>query len=161
MSPRAREDIVRPRLQSGGVGRPLNFTVRCHQAHPMSDGTANVVPFRAILTGALRYWEPRRLLYNAVLFVVVLTCFALGWPISKRVLNFDSMLVLFVFAVLANVAYCAAYIAEVLLQFSAYRDHWVRRRWMLLLLGILFASAVTYILVSGMFGVGPNANDNW
>ena len=28
MSPRARRDIVRPRLLSSGLGRPLNFTVR-------------------------------------------------------------------------------------------------------------------------------------
>lgn len=30
MSSRARSDIVRPRLQSGGIGRPFNFTVRRH-----------------------------------------------------------------------------------------------------------------------------------
>ncbi len=28
--PRAREDSVRPRRLSGGIGRPLNFTVRPH-----------------------------------------------------------------------------------------------------------------------------------
>jgi len=30
VSPRAREEIVRPRLQSGAGVRPLNFTVRSH-----------------------------------------------------------------------------------------------------------------------------------
>jgi hypothetical protein len=30
VSPRAREDSVRPRLQSGACARPLNFTVRRH-----------------------------------------------------------------------------------------------------------------------------------
>jgi hypothetical protein len=31
--PRALEDSVRPRLQSGSSVRPLNFTVRCQHAH--------------------------------------------------------------------------------------------------------------------------------
>jgi hypothetical protein len=31
VSPRAREDSVHPRLQSGASGRPLNFTVRSHR----------------------------------------------------------------------------------------------------------------------------------
>jgi hypothetical protein len=30
VSPRAREDSVRPRLQSGASARPVNFTVRSH-----------------------------------------------------------------------------------------------------------------------------------
>ena len=30
MSPRVRADSVHPRLQLGGITRPLNFTVRCH-----------------------------------------------------------------------------------------------------------------------------------
>jgi len=34
VSPRSRVDIVRPRLQSARVPRPLNFTVRRHMATP-------------------------------------------------------------------------------------------------------------------------------
>jgi hypothetical protein len=37
LSPRVREETVRPRLQLGAVARPLNFTVRayrCTAAHP-------------------------------------------------------------------------------------------------------------------------------
>jgi hypothetical protein len=127
----------------------------------MTNVGADVVTFRSMLTSALRYWEPRRLLFNGVLAAVDLTCFVLGWPVSKRVLNLDSALVLFVFAVLANLAYCAAYVPDVLLQYSAYRKRWMHSRWMLFWLGALFACAITYLLVSGMFGVGPNANGNW
>jgi len=100
-------------------------------------------------------------LYNVALVAVVITCFVRGWPVSKRVLNFDAGLVLFVLAVLANVAYCAAYVPDVVIQQSSYREVWLRTRWILLLVGTLFAAAVTYLLVSGMFGVGPNANGNW
>jgi hypothetical protein len=54
-------------------------------------------------------------------------------------MNADSLLVLFVLAVLANVAYCAAYIVDVVAQISAFRSTWLRIRWMLLGLGVLFA----------------------
>lgn len=40
MSPRAREDIVRPRLQSGARGRPLNFTVDAMTRRRMAALTA-------------------------------------------------------------------------------------------------------------------------
>ena len=39
MSPRARGEILRPRLQSSGPGRPLNFTVRPHSPTRMNAPT--------------------------------------------------------------------------------------------------------------------------
>jgi len=65
-----------------------------------------VPAFRDILGNAIRYWERRRILYNAVLLIVVLLCFIAAWPASKQALHFDSLLTLFILAVLANVAYC-------------------------------------------------------
>ena len=35
---------------------------------------------RESVTGAIRYWEPRRVAYNAVLAVVVLIYFGLNYP---------------------------------------------------------------------------------
>ena len=80
------------------------------QAKPGS--TAPAVGFGARLSGyaakGLRYWEPRRLIYNAVLTLVVLRHLLLAWPGSREGLSFDLVLGLFLLAVLANVAYCAA-----------------------------------------------------
>lgn len=59
---------------------------------------------REAVTSAIRYREPRRFIYNFVLIVVVLTCFALNYPISKSTISLDFILLLFVLAVLANVA---------------------------------------------------------
>jgi sensor histidine kinase regulating citrate/malate metabolism len=59
------------------------------------------------VANALRYWEPRRLIYNAVLGVVVVGQFLLAWPLSREKMSLDLMLGLFVLAVLANIAYCA------------------------------------------------------
>jgi hypothetical protein len=52
---------------------------------------------------ALKYWEPRRVIYNAVLAAVVLGHVWAGWPQSKDMLSFDAFLGLFFLAVLANV----------------------------------------------------------
>ena len=114
--------------------------------------------FRLAFTNAFRFWEPRRLIYNGALAIVVVGCFLAGWPVSRRVLNADTMLLLFILAVLANVAYCAAYLPDLAMQHSALRDSWLRWRWLLLLIGTLFASAITYLFVSGMMGLDPNGN---
>jgi hypothetical protein len=61
--------------------------------------------FRESVTGAIRYWEPRRLVYNAVLAAIVLVYFGINYPASKSLLSIDLVLGLFVLVVLANVAY--------------------------------------------------------
>ena len=106
---------------------------------------------RDALSDAIRYWEPRRILYNAALLLVVATTYWANLPASRAVVSAESLLVLFVLAVLANVAYCAAYIVDVVAQISAFRSTWLRVRWMLLGLGVLFASALTYFFSGGLF----------
>jgi hypothetical protein len=112
------------------------------------------VTFREAMSSSIRYWEPRRLLYNAVLLLVVGGWFVFGWPYSKDVLSVDLALAVFILAVLANVAYCAVYLPDLALQFSTFRDSWLRWRWTLLTLGTSFAAALTYISAQAMFGAG-------
>jgi hypothetical protein len=59
---------------------------------------------REYVTEAIRYWEPRRVVYNLILVAVVVAYFAAGYPVSKQNLTTDSILVLFLWAVVANVA---------------------------------------------------------
>ena len=110
------------------------------------------VNFRDAMSSSIRYWEPRRLVYNGVLLLVVGGWFIAGWPTSKDALNIDLGLGLFVLAVLANVAYCAVYLPDLALQFSTFRDSWLRLRWVLLLLGTSFAAVITHFFAQGMFG---------
>ena len=63
---------------------------------------------RDYATEAIRYWEPRRLFYNVLLVVVVAMTFWLNLPSSRAAMTIDSILWLFLLAVVANVAYCAA-----------------------------------------------------
>ena len=109
---------------------------------------------REILTDALRFWEWRRLFYNLILAAVVLVEFARFWPASKNVLQFDSCLTLFLLAVLANVAYCAAYLVELLVQFSEFRAQWRRYRIAVWLTGTVFAAVLTHFFAGGTFALG-------
>jgi hypothetical protein len=108
-----------------------------------------------ILSDAIRFWERARLLFNAVLAVIVVLVFFLAWPASKASLSFDTMQTLFVLAVLANVAYCSAYVVDVFAQFSGLRSTWRRFRWLLFVLGLLFAAVITNVISSGLFPVPP------
>ena len=107
--------------------------------------------FREAISDSIRYWEPRRLLYNAVLLLVVGGWFIAGWPASKDALNVDLVLGLFILAVLANVAYCAVYLPDLALQFSTFRDSWLHWRWALLAIGTSFAAVLTHFFAQGMF----------
>lgn len=111
--------------------------------------------WRDNLGNAIRYWEPRRILYNALLAIIVLIHYVRGLPASRSAVQFNSILLLFVLAVLANVAYCAAYVPDVFAQSSNLRQTWLRYRWIVLLVGLVFAGVLTHFWSSAMFGPTP------
>src|SRR5215470_3283016 len=105
-----------------------------------------------ILTDAIRYWELRRIPYNAVLVAVVAALFLIGWPASLGRMTVNSAELIFVLAVLANVAYSAAYVVDVAVQSSGYRATWKRYRWLLFAVGVLFASILARFFAAKIFG---------
>jgi len=105
-------------------------------------------PFRELLSDAIRYWEPRRIGYNLVLASVTLGWLTLTWPHFRAAIAWQSLLLLFVLAVIANVFYCAAYVADLAVQASSFRDSWRRWRWGLWLTGTLFGAALTYYWIA-------------
>jgi hypothetical protein len=107
--------------------------------------------FRELATEAIKYWEPRRLIYNLVLAAVVVFYFALAWPKTKTFLSVNFVLVLFLLAVVANVCYCAAYVVDIFVQLSSVRRLWLQKRWLLFLLGIMFAAVITRFFALVLF----------
>jgi hypothetical protein len=95
--------------------------------------------FRAIVRDAIRYWEPRRIIFNLVLAAVFAAWVVLTWPHFRMAFTPQSLLALLALAAIANVCYCAAYLADIPMQRSSLRDIWPRRRWVLWLAGTLFA----------------------
>jgi hypothetical protein len=109
---------------------------------------------RDLVTNAIGYWEPRRLAYNAVLLAVVVATYCVDSGPAPRPLSFELLQQLFLFAVLGNVAYCAAYPTDLLVQYSGFRERWLRRRWGLLAIGMLFASVLAHFMSRGIFTTG-------
>ena len=109
---------------------------------------------RELVTDALGHWEQRRIPYNLALLAVVIATWLFDAGQVPRPLSFELLQQLFVFAVLANVAYCAAYPADLLVQFSGFRDTWRRTRWALLAIGVAFASVLAHFMSRGIFSTG-------
>jgi hypothetical protein len=105
-------------------------------------------------TDAIRYWEPRRILYNLILAAIVLACFSVGLPTSKGLITVDFVLLLFLLAVLANVAYCTAYVVDIFAQISGFRELWQKYRWLLFVIGMAFAGIITRFWSMALFNPG-------
>jgi len=117
------------------------------------DGGAGRPGFGELARHALRYWERRRLPYNLVLLAVVLVHFYSSWPGSRAMLVPDGLLQFFVFAVLANVAYCAAYPVDLFVQFSGQRAGWVRPAvWVT---GTAFAAVIAHFITGSILTRPP------
>jgi hypothetical protein len=121
-----------------------------------ADGTNSGAPLTSFIArlsayaaNALRYWEPRRLIYNGVLALVVIGHLVVRWPTLQTKVSVDSALGVFILAVLANVAYCAVYAADLFVQFSGLDDAWRRGRVILLIIGTAFAATITHFVMSG------------
>ena len=94
-----------------------------------------------IVTDSLRYWEPRRVAFNAILVLVVAgSSFYHQQPLAA--LGWQPAIGLLLAAVLANALYCAAYAADLLVQWSDYQAAWRRHRWMLWVAGTAFAAGI-------------------
>ena len=111
-------------------------------ANPTSGFGKPLGPFRGPFADAVRYWEPRRLLYNLVLVAVTVAWVAATWPHFRMGLTLSSLPPMAVLALLANVCYCAAYIVDIALLQSSFESVWKRRRWILWLMGTFFAAVL-------------------
>jgi hypothetical protein len=113
-----------------------------------------MIDLQSPLTSAIAYWEPRRLLYNAWLLAVVVATWFLDSARTLQGTTFEAAQQLFMLAVLANIAYCAAYAVDVTALLSGFRATWLRRRWMLLTVGMLFAAVPAHFISRGLFSAG-------
>ena len=114
----------------------------------------NTSSLRDYATDAIKFWEPRRVIYNLVLAAIVIIYFGVGYPASKASVSIDLLLGLFILAVVANVAYCAAYLVDIFAQASGFRETWQRYRWLLFVIGTTFAAVITRFVAMGMFHPG-------
>jgi hypothetical protein len=107
-------------------------------AQPSTEGSPSPA-FRELFRDSFKFWEYKRIFYNAALTVVVALWLGLTWPHFRPMLNWNSVLLLFVLGLIANVCYCAAYFVDVPLLSSPAASAWRPRRWILWLAGTILA----------------------
>ena len=88
---------------------------------------------------AARFWEPRRVAYNLVLTAVALIWIVASWPHFRPAMTLESLGIMTVLALLANVCYCAAYVTEIPFIGLPFKASGNRGRWGIWVLGTLLA----------------------
>ena len=108
-------------------------------------------PMRELITNAIQYWERKRILYNVILIILVISLYIHNLPSSRQAISIDLILNLFVFTVMANIVYCSAYVVDLLAQFSDFQSKWIQYRWALFTIGVMFASTLARFIAIGLF----------
>jgi hypothetical protein len=88
---------------------------------------------------AMRYWEPRRLIYNLALTAVVVVWITATWPHFEPAMSWFSLLRLCILALIANALYSAVYVVEFAMLGSSAAPWWSRGRFILWFAGTLLA----------------------
>lgn len=104
------------------------------------------------LQDAIKYWEIRRIVYNIALAAIVCIHFYNGLPRNWERMSFNSLLGLFIFAVLANVAFCTAYIPDIFLQLSGMGSKQKYFRQIIFIVGLVFAAIITNFVSMSLVG---------
>ena len=105
------------------------------------------------ITESLHYWEPRRIIYNFVLVAITLY-YVIPFALEHRHPQFQwstALVFLFALGVVANILYCAAYPVDIFIQFSDFRNTWLRFRGVLFLIGLALAGALTWFWAASLF----------
>lgn len=108
---------------------------------------------RQFLRTTARYWEPRRIPFNVALLVLAGTWLYVTWPAFAAAFTGAGLLDLLVIAALANVAYCAVYLVDIVVQRSTWRTGWLRHRWVLWVAATAVAVVLAHLCIAD--GVYP------
>jgi hypothetical protein len=91
------------------------------------------------IRNAARFWEPRRIIYNAALTATALFWLIKDWTHFLPAMTWSSLGIISVLALLANLCYCTAYVSDLAIQQLLPNSSWTRSRWAIWSLGTLFA----------------------
>jgi hypothetical protein len=109
---------------------------------PATAGSGFLSRLGTYAASGIRFWE---------LAIVVLGHFLWALPVSRHGLSFDLVLGVFLLAVVANVAYCVAYLFDLFVQLAGMRSATILARIALLLVGTAFAAVIAHFISGEMF----------
>ncbi len=103
------------------------------------------IEIKDVFTDSLRYWEKGRVIYNVILLIIVTFKLAVNFQdLSHPII--EILIPLFFCWVMANVFYCSAYVVDVFIQFSHFKEIWKKSRVVLFVIGTLFASILAWYI---------------
>jgi hypothetical protein len=107
---------------------------------------------REAITDALRFWETARIPYNLVLLALTIAAALVQADECPdcNVLQHIQYGEVFIWAVLANVVYCFAYVPDFFVQHSDFRSARVIWRIVIWITGTLFAANIAWSVASGL-----------
>ena len=126
------------------VGRMTPISGPSDSLEPPASAAPRVT-FKELAGDAIRYWEPRRFVYNIVLALVVCAEFIITWPAGRPLITVPYAILLFILAVIANLLYCTVYAVDLFAQFSNARGMWRKWRWVVLIIGTVLAAAIAHL----------------
>ena len=113
-----------------------------------------VSKIKEIISNAIRYWEIRRVIYNAILVLIVIISGIRKGGIPK--IGIDVIYTFFVLAIAANAFYCSAYVIDFFVQLSDFQEKWKKYRWILFCIGTALASTFAWKISSAIFRLANN-----
>jgi len=96
-------------------------------------------PDRGALLDAVRFWEPRRVIYNLAVIGLAAAVVVKTWPHFRPAFHWGAVPQLLVLGAIANVCYSAAYVPELIMLEPSVRPAWRKWRWVLFVAGVLLA----------------------
>jgi len=97
---------------------------------------------------AMHYWEKRRFVFNAILISIVLIWLIVTWPDFRGLMNPRAYLLLLFLGVIANTGYSVAYLIDIPLQYTSYKDDWRQKRWVVWWAGLVLAIILANYLIA-------------
>jgi hypothetical protein len=108
-------------------------------AHPDESPSLARSPAGPHLADAIHFWEIRRIFYNLALAGAAICWLVATWPHFLPAFRLTYLPPISFLALLANACYCAAYLIDLPMQHSTFSSAWKRYRWIVWLVGTLFA----------------------
>lgn len=109
------------------------------------------------LRDTLRYWELRRIAYNAFLSAAAIAWVVFSWPHFRPAFTWRALPPLTFLAVMANLCYCAVYVAELMVRELSPSDSWRHWRLAIFVAGTLLALLIeSYWIADEIYPYLPN-----
>lgn len=125
----------------------------CGDAFSLTPATS-LSRIKFYLADAAAYWEPMRVVYNVVLGVLAVACWGLDIVLSGPSQWLGAVVVMAIFAGIANALYCLAYPVDLAFQMVPLSQNSKGFRSILFTVGVVIASGLALWVMLGNGGMG-------